>query len=132
MEDRLFVYGTLRKDSGNPWQAYLERHADYLGAGSFQGKLYDLGSFPGVVASHSGADRVFGDVYRLHYPEETLPRLDEYEGCLGRDALYCRKVATVLLDNGEEVQAWVYLLNHRLLGAEPIEKGDWLEYVKSA
>ena len=52
-----------------------------IGPGEFQGRLYDLGRYPGVVASDDPADIVHGEVYRLHDPAATLARLDQYEGC---------------------------------------------------
>jgi pyruvate carboxylase len=48
-EDYLFVYGTLRSQMNDPLHRLLETHAVLVGTGTFQGKLYDLGRYPGVV-----------------------------------------------------------------------------------
>jgi gamma-glutamylcyclotransferase (GGCT)/AIG2-like uncharacterized protein YtfP len=51
-----------------------------VGTGSFQGKLYDIGRYPGVVRSGRNTDRVMGEIYRLSEPRRALEILDEYEG----------------------------------------------------
>ena len=48
-KEYLFVYGTLRRGGGAPLSKLLGQQADLVGLGTFQGKLYDLGYYPGVV-----------------------------------------------------------------------------------
>src|SRR5689334_6881352 len=76
---RLFVYGTLRDGSGHPMHRKLRAEADFVAAATFRGKLYDLGPFPGAVTSRSNADRILGEIYRLHDPAGMLRALDAYE-----------------------------------------------------
>ena len=42
----LFVYGTLRSEMNDPLHRLLETYAIFVGTGSFQGKLYDIGRYP--------------------------------------------------------------------------------------
>ncbi len=105
MADHLFVYGTLRGDTGHPASGLLERRARQVGYGLLRGRLYDLGAYPAAVRSSEPAHRVRGLVYRLEpgLREVLLTELDEYEG-----AEYRREVASVRLESGETVSAWVY------------------------
>src|SRR5919106_1266811 len=76
----LFVYGSLRRALNHPLYRLLERHASFVGAGIFQGRLYDLGRYPGAVPSKTNTDRVVGEIYRFAGSEEVLKVLDNYEG----------------------------------------------------
>ena len=51
IETCLFVYGTLRKAASHPLHRTLAREARYAGTATFQGRLDDLGRYPGVVVS---------------------------------------------------------------------------------
>ena len=74
------MYGTLRREApGNP-SRMLDNGAAYMDAGSYQGKLYDLGAYPVLIASSNLHDQVVGDIYKLRMPHLLLARLDAYEG----------------------------------------------------
>ena len=47
----LFVYGTLRRDTNSEMFQLLARQADFVGGANYQGKLYKIDDYPGVVAS---------------------------------------------------------------------------------
>src|ERR1044071_5082105 len=78
-KEYLFVYGTLRRGGGAPLSKLLSERADLVGLGTFQGKLYDLGQYPGVIPSSNPADAVIGEIYVLHPDHSLLPILDAYE-----------------------------------------------------
>ena len=69
----LFVYGTLRTAVRDPEYQMLDRHVEFVGMGSFQGKLYNLGPYPGAIPSPSEEDVLTGEVYLLEDPDHTLP-----------------------------------------------------------
>jgi len=115
----LFVYGTLRRTSRHPAHRLLASCAAFLGEGEFQGKLYDLGRFPGAVPSRGKSDRVAGEIYRLYDPRSAFAVLDDYEGKLFR-----REVRPVRLRNGRRIEAWIYLYVGSLAGAARIRRGD--------
>ncbi len=127
--DLLFVYGTLRRAAAHPMHRLLHPAA-FLGPGQFQGRLYHLGNYPGVVPSDDPADVVHGEVYRLHEPAAILARLDEYEGCAGTASTateYVRVVRNVrLAGSGGTAWAHLYLYQRPLAGVRRILSGDFL------
>jgi len=128
---RLFVYGTLRQGLGHPMHRLLQEHATFVGRARFQGKLFDLGRYPGAVPSDDPSDVVEGELYELTAPEQALPALDEYEGCgpTARPPTEFRRVwATVQLEGGESVGAWVYIYNRPTKGKRLIPGGDYVRY----
>jgi len=79
--DLLFVYGTLRPGARSPMARYLTANADLIGRARYQGRLYRVAHYPGVVPSRHPQEWVIGDVLRLADPERVLRRLDIHEGC---------------------------------------------------
>lgn len=121
----VFVYGTLLQG--------LERHTA-LGDSVFVGpaimggaKLYDLGTYPGVV---QGEGEVTGELYRVN--QATLAKLDAIEGYKSeapQASLYIRSQHQVrLFATGESVQAQVYIFNGSLQEAKPIAVEDYRRY----
>lgn len=116
----LFVYGTLRNVKSHPMHRLL-LPATLVGLGAFQGQLYDLGDYPGAVASENAADIVRGEVYLLHEPATALSNLDRYEG-----QEYIRQAASIRLDTGEIIEAQIYLYNRPTRALRRIASGDYL------
>ena len=121
----LFVYGTLRRGAPGAARRLLEGPAVYLDAGTYQGKLYDLGAYPGLTSSTDPADRVIGDVYALRTPRRTLRRLDAYEG-----GDYCRRVGVVTTRRHGRLRAWIYLYQGSLAHRSRISGGDYLAHLR--
>lgn len=80
-DDLLFVYATLRGDTGGDMHHTLARVADFVGTATFRGRLYKVRHYAGAAPSDDPKDRVHGEVYRLRDPQKILAVLDEYEGC---------------------------------------------------
>jgi gamma-glutamylcyclotransferase (GGCT)/AIG2-like uncharacterized protein YtfP len=59
----VFVYGTLRRGSDGA-MALRFPGAKFIADGSVSGKLYDLGSYPGLLTNKSGS-LVKGEVYQV-------------------------------------------------------------------
>ena len=106
--DHLFVYGTLKTDSGHAMHEVLARGAVLVGRGVVEGMLVDLGEYPGLVLERVGATA--GEIWELRDPE-LLARLDAYEG-IGPDAeepeSYERVRVPVTLADGRTLEAWTY------------------------
>ena len=122
----LFVYGTLRSEMNDPLHRLLERHAVLVGVGTFQGKLYDLGRYPGVVPSRTNTDRVIGEIYRFSDPQRGLEILDEYEG-----HRFKRKRVTILKQDGTSITSWIYLYSRSIAHRSLIRSGDYVQYRNS-
>ena len=131
MLDRLFVYGTLRKDVRNSKFQMLEQEAGevtFSGTARIRGWLFQLGNYPGLVLSDDPGEWVRGEVYVLTRPGETLSRLDDYEGCGPNDTQpyeYERVAAEIVLDSGSRERAWVYVYKGSIAGRREIASGDY-------
>ena len=130
MDDLLFVYGTLRKDSRNVINPMLARDSTYVGDGHIQGELYDLGTYPGVFLNGGFSDMVMGEVYALnsHRASITWDVLDKYEGCGPTNPEpheYRRQKVHVFLNDGTEVDASAYILTRVPPRAVRVPGGDY-------
>jgi len=112
MEDRVFLYGTLRPGHAPKEIADAVSRLRRVGAGTIRGRLYDLGAYPGVVLDDV-AGEVRGEVFAV--PDaETLARMDAYEGYYAGDAvasLFLRVRVAVALEGGASEDCWVYVYN---------------------
>jgi gamma-glutamylcyclotransferase (GGCT)/AIG2-like uncharacterized protein YtfP len=122
----LFVYGTLRSQMNDPLHRLLEKHAILVGNGTFQGKLYDLGRYPGAVPSHGNTDRVVGEIYRFSESQRALEILDEYEG-----HRFKRKRVTIVQESGMSIPCWIYLYARSVRHRPRILSGDYIRYRNS-
>ena len=132
----LFVYGTLGRAT-HPYHIPHHMHgilttfATFYGKAQICGKMFYIARYPGVVASDAEEDAVFGEVYAItSNPQrrDLLWRiLDEFEGADGSDdALYLREKARVLvLETGENLEAFVYYYNRPTADFERIITGDF-------
>jgi gamma-glutamylcyclotransferase (GGCT)/AIG2-like uncharacterized protein YtfP len=74
---RVFVYGTLKRGQSNHGLLINEQ---YIGADciTMNGRMIDLGAFPGVVRDQQDEGTIRGEVYEVC--EDTLNALDWLEG----------------------------------------------------
>jgi gamma-glutamylcyclotransferase (GGCT)/AIG2-like uncharacterized protein YtfP len=130
-EDLLFVYGTLRRDTRSEMFRLLEKYADFVSEGSYQGRLYRVVDYPGAVPSDDASERVKGEVYALTEPEVVLKKLDRYEECgpgfvEPREYFRCRE--EIMLSDNTTLHAWVYIYNRPVDHLERIPSGDFLAH----
>lgn len=134
MTDCLFVYGTLMRAAarvamGRNMRARLEADGAWFGAATIGGRLYELGSYPGLFPSTRSSDRVHGEVYRLHDPSASWVWLDAYEGIPAGRTLsgdeYARIVAPITLASGTRLEAWVYTMITEPAASRLIPDGRW-------
>jgi gamma-glutamylcyclotransferase (GGCT)/AIG2-like uncharacterized protein YtfP len=121
----LFIYGTLMP--GLRLEAEMHR-ARFVGPAQIQGRLVDVGRYPGLLP---GDDSVVGEIYEVD--DAHLARLDGVEDMVPGDraaSQYWREEVTVLsgLLQGERVQTYVY--NRPVDGCTPIPHGDYRRYIR--
>ena len=130
MSEFLFVYGTLHR--GQPLHPYLAGSRTlFVGEGVIPGRLFDLGDYPAAIADSKRFSTIRGEVHELLAPDEILPVLDEVEGFDPQrpgKSLFERVEATVVLEDGRTLRAWVYFYRRSLLGATEIPNGDYIRY----
>ena len=131
MGDLVFFYGTLMAGFDRRRRAGIDDRLKYIGRGSIQGALFDLGLYPAAVPAPDG--RIWGEVYAMADTPVVLAALDDVEGYRHDDpdkSLYIRSQADVALPDGTQARAWVYFYNAPLGRAARIPSGDYLEHVK--
>src|SRR5688572_1687193 len=112
-------------------RAGIDQKLTYVGRGSIEATLFDLGIYPAAVPAPGGL--CWGEVYEMSDPAEVLAALDDIEGYRPDNpdrSLYARATADVTLPDGTLARAWVYFYNAPLGRAPRIVSGDYLEHVK--
>lgn len=131
MNTLVFVYGTLKKGCANfhvlsgryPGNdASKQFPAKFIAKGTIAGRIYSLGSFPGLKDAVD--EKVYGELYEVDEP--TLARLDRLEG---HPKFYERKQVPVNFQgepnhNGEYL-AWAYFYNGDVDNKHYIRSGVW-------
>ena len=103
------VYGTLKTGESNHerWM----RAATLIDTGQTKLQYPMLVSgIPYVFDCPGQGGNIIVEVYRVSMTE-IVNRLDHLEG---HPHFYCRKPTAIVLDNGEEVTAWLYFINGKL------------------
>jgi len=129
--DLVFFYGTLMAGFDRRRRAGIDDKLRYIGRGSIQGSLFDLGLYPAAVPAAEGL--VWGEVYEITDEATVLAALDEIEGYRHDDSdrsLYRRLKAEVAMPDGGHAMAWVYFYNAPLGRAPRIASGDYLEHTR--
>ncbi len=127
----LFVYGTLMRELANNPFLDTPFKAAYFANGSVRGELFDVGEFPGFVPSENGAE-VRGEVFQVKIAESLFETLDIVEGVNDQypeRSLFERTTTNVKLENGENLEAWIYQYNLSPANLKRIENGDYREYL---
>jgi len=130
ISDRLFVYGTLMRGFDHPMAKLLSKSADFIGEAKCRGRLYRVKHYPGLVLSNDASDIVFGELYRLHAPEQLLREFDMYEACgegFPEPTQYVRQMVQVALADGAASEAWTYVYNWEVAHLPRIASGRFLE-----
>ncbi|SAK77076.1 AIG2 family protein [Caballeronia hypogeia] len=130
----VFVYGTLRAGEVNDIGCAAERHGiaapEWLGAAHVQGRLFDFGTYPGLVIDDAGAP-VRGDVYRIE--DALVPVLDEienvYPGVEGLFRSHRLHVEVNVEGRKDRMDCLIYPVAAAAVEGLPrIESGDWVAH----
>ncbi|KMZ12858.1 hypothetical protein BHUM_00175c [Candidatus Burkholderia humilis] len=130
----VFVYGTLRAGEVNDINRAAERNGiampRWIGAAFVHGKLFDFGSYPGLVLDAQGA-RIRGDVYEI---DDTLVLVldeieDVYPGVEGLFRAHRLHVDVDMQDARASLDCLIYPVSAAAVQRMPqIEGGDWVEH----
>jgi gamma-glutamylcyclotransferase (GGCT)/AIG2-like uncharacterized protein YtfP len=132
IDTSLFVYGTLRRDPTHELFHVLARNAVFIGEATVEGRLFDLGDYPGMLFPAPNG-HVVGEVYEVRPAlwERVITTLDEYEACRPVDPQpheYRRQLIPARLKSGRVVNAWAYILDRPASGLREIPSGDYLAW----
>lgn len=131
MNDLLFVYGSLRRGNQNAMADFLATHADFVCHGWYQGKMFMISDYPGVIPSDDPNDRVVGEVYCLRDAQSVLTRLDAYEECsaLHPQPAEYQRVLVSIETPGDLVkqQVWLFLYQWTVSSKIFIQSGDFMQ-----
>ena len=132
MQDRLFVFGTLLSGYDHPMARLVKQSCELIGEAHCAGRLYLVRHYPGMVLSGDPDEKVFGELWRMKWPGELLPSLDEYEGFgygFPPPNEFVRELCHVTTHSGERCEAWTYLYNLPVDGLPRIASGRFLDHV---
>ena len=121
---RLFVYGTLRRDSGHPMARFLSNHGRYLGRASAAGRMYAFSWHPGVVKERAPEETVQGELYSVD--QSLFGELDVWEG-----SGFQRRRTSVVKESGEKTTAWIYYYGSDISFRKRIITGDFLGWQRA-
>jgi gamma-glutamylcyclotransferase (GGCT)/AIG2-like uncharacterized protein YtfP len=131
----VFVYGTLRAGEANDINHAAERHGiarpQCLGTAHVRGRLFDFGSYPGLVLDEETGASVLGDVYRIE--DALVPVLDEieevYPGVEGLFRAHSLRVAVTLDNAPMHIDCLLYPVTEEAVKGLPrIDGGDWVAH----
>ncbi len=136
--DHIFVYGTLLTSAEHDMGRRLRDGASLVGRGSIQARLYIIDDpdmpgqnrYPGALPSPLPADRVHGELYRMHDPADLLPAFDAYEACSpdwDEPHEFLRRTVEVSLEDGALVTALCYLYSWDVSTATHVASGRFTE-----
>jgi gamma-glutamylcyclotransferase (GGCT)/AIG2-like uncharacterized protein YtfP len=126
----VFVYGTLRAGEVNDISAAAARHdiaaPTYIGPATVKGRLYDFGSYPGLVVDNKGA-LVVGDVYEID--DALVAVLDEIEHVYpGVEGRFLGRDVTVDVDGAALACRFYPVAKDAVAGLAEITSGDWVAH----
>ncbi len=130
LQNKMFVYGTLRCHFHHKAHLIIRTWFQLLGNATTPGLLYDLGSFPGAVPAANG-NLIVGELYQLTDTNNhsiAFDQLDHYEGVIPEareEQLYRREMTDVFFQQ-HNVSAWIYWYNLDVTHGTLIPGGDYL------
>jgi len=128
----LFVYGTLKSSFKLPQFDQIKQYTQFISVARYQGTLFNVDGYPGVVPSTNPSDSVYGEVYLLSDANRLLNILDEYEECsphFPEPTEYIRTPQLIHLNDNTIIEAWIYLYNHKTHNLVRITSGCFIGYL---
>lgn len=135
--EHLFVYGTLRRAiaPSKDLRHLLHHEAELQGNATVTGRLYNIGSYPGLILSDIPEEIVMGELYKIRDKRVVLHTFDQYEGCIDpfpKPCEYQRVKAEVKTAEGFKVLSWLYAYQWDVKEEMHIKSGDYLAFLSSS
>ena len=135
INNKIFVYGTLMEGLLQQVLPDVDRYIQKKRKGRINGRLFDLGDYPGAKPTTVKSKIVHGQIYELNpqFVNDILEKLDDYEEYDPQkkdESLYIRKLTPVIAEDGAISKAWVYWYNKSLYGMTEIQTGDYKKYLR--
>ena len=134
MIERIFLYGTLLPDHAPAEIADIAQRLRPVGRAFVRGRLYDLGEYPGAILDPSSDTMIVGKVFELPDDRGMPAKLDWYEGFDPSEpdgSLFVRMKSSVTLDEGGELQCWIYVYNREPGEAPLMADGKYSQWKES-
>jgi gamma-glutamylcyclotransferase (GGCT)/AIG2-like uncharacterized protein YtfP len=124
--ERISFYGTLMRDQGVQQAIKAATKLRHMGTCSIDGKLYDLGAYPGMV---EGKGTVLGELYDVLDASVLIPldRYEEFDPQNPSGSLFIRRRIRL---KDPKVDSWVYFFNGSVRGKKRIQGGDWIRFIQ--
>ena len=118
------VYGTLRKGYGNH---VVMGNSTFINKGKTKNKYSMYARGIPYVSHNPQLDNIVVEVYQVN-DQNRLNSIDRLEG---HPNFYTREKTTIILDNNEEIDAWLYfhdISEDRQNNLELVNNGDYKNY----
>ena len=103
-----------------------------MGQGEIEGRLYNIGNYPGAVKS-SSVHKIYGQIYKVINADilAELDRYEDYNESNPQKSLFIRKAVLVKGENGKVHRAWVYFYNRPVRLKKIIKTGNYKKFRKA-
>lgn len=130
MIDLLFVYGTLMQEFNSEITRVLRSNSKFVGEGWISGRLFDIGSYPGLIYDLQSSQQVRGEIYQMYKPQHLLPLLDQYEMIDSNrpDENEYKRSLLPVMTAGQGVTCWTYIFQLSPSSFPEISSGDYRSY----
>lgn len=99
------------------------------------GRLYNIGSYPGLILSDNPDEIVKGELFKIKDKRLVLNALDEYEGSVEpfpKPWEYQRVEAEITTEKGAKVLSWLYIYQWDVKEEMLIPSGDYLDFLSKS
>jgi gamma-glutamylcyclotransferase (GGCT)/AIG2-like uncharacterized protein YtfP len=126
MNNKLFVYGTLRNGSIQHYVPQVAAYIQFISNGFVYGKLFDAGEYPAAIKHNE--IKLYGELLEIvpDKLDKVLMVLDKYEDFnvqSPEQSLFIRAITEVFTDDNQQCSANIYWYNNNTESLKVIEGG---------
>ena len=124
--DHVLLYGSLLSFLSTQEELGVKHSLKLLGHCALQGRLYDLGDYPGLVMNHADSTIVMAELYQCLDQQVLHTLFEDYRPGDEAGSLYIRH--SVSLDHPVK-EAWTYVYNRPVSESAFIPCGNWKRHL---